>query len=96
MSNDLVVVASASLNTFESCLKAAAALQEGDDKGVITILSRAAAIGITDMQADVLIKALARASGIRGTTIRGTWRTLAAKAATENTKSGDGYGRRAP
>jgi hypothetical protein len=83
MSNDLVVVASASLDTFEDCLKAAAALQEGDDKGVIAILSRAAALWISDIQADVLVKKLAAASGIGRRPITALWKKLAEKAAKE-------------
>jgi hypothetical protein len=81
MSNDVVAVGPpTSLDTYEDCLRAAAALEKGDEAGVRTILSRAAEIGITDMRADVLINVLHRATGIGKNPIKAAWKIFKEKA----------------
>jgi putative DNA primase/helicase len=76
MSNDLIVIE----GTFEGCLRDAHELKKGDDAGVRTILTRAAEIGIDDLQAEVLINVLRDKTGIGKKTIRGAWKVLKEKA----------------
>jgi hypothetical protein len=80
MSNDLVPV-DAPPDTYEDCLRDAQALQEGDEAGVRTILTRAAEIGITDLQADALINALHRSTGIGKRALKAAWKVFWEKAA---------------
>jgi hypothetical protein len=89
MSNDLVVTAPPSLNSYDDCLRAAAALKKGDDKGVIAILSRAAEIGITDLEADFLVKTLAHTTGIGLRPIRASWKKLKDKADAARAKAAE-------
>jgi hypothetical protein len=81
MSNDLILVgAPDSLNTYDDCLRAARALKKGDDKGVITVLTAAAKIGLSGLEEDILIKTLAHATGIGLKPVRKLWETLKKKA----------------
>ena len=43
-------------------IKEALALKPGDDRGVIALLAKAAALGLDEMQADMLIKAINKAT----------------------------------
>jgi hypothetical protein len=97
MSNDLVPVPveepvdddclkADSLNTYDDRLNAARALQKGDEAGLRTILSRAAEIGITETEAEMLIEALHQALKIGTKTIKGAWKKLWEKAAEVRTK----------
>jgi hypothetical protein len=56
-------------------------LQKADEAGLRTILARAAEIGITDLQAEVLIKALHDATGIGKRPIKAAWKIFQEKAA---------------
>jgi hypothetical protein len=87
MSNDLIPVSpvtTSSLNSFEDCVRAAQALKGRDPiertAGILTILTRAAEIGLTDLQAETLIDTLYRAIGHDKRMIRKTWLTLKEKA----------------
>ena len=59
MANDLVPFAPSpklgDLENFADCLKAAKSLQKGDDAGVNTILKRAAELGLSGIQVEMLI-----------------------------------------
>jgi hypothetical protein len=84
MSNDLIPVgAPTSIDTYDDCLKAAQALQEGDEAGLRTVLARAAEMGITDLQAEVLISVLHVATGIGKRPIKAAWRIFKEKAVEE-------------
>jgi hypothetical protein len=54
----------AEIQTFDNCMKAAADLPSGDHAPVVALLARAAAIGLSDLQADVLVKAINKATDI--------------------------------
>ena len=59
MANDLVPFAPSpklgDLENFADCFKAAKSLQKGDDAGVNTILKRAAELGLSGIQVEMLI-----------------------------------------
>jgi hypothetical protein len=80
MRTDLVVVAAeATLDTFEGCIKAAVALKKGDAAGVVALLVKAAAIGLSGLQADMLIKAIAGATDAGRMALRETWAEVQAE-----------------
>jgi Toprim domain len=48
----------AEVQTFDDCMTAAAALEIGDHARVVALLARAATIGLSGLQAEILVKAL--------------------------------------
>ena len=77
---------------FAACMKEARALKPGDDRGVIALLVKAAALGLTALQADMLITAIHKATGFKITTLRGTWKAKRAEAEKEEKAKGRGKG----
>ena len=62
----------AEIQTFDDCMKAAAALASGDHARVVTLLARAAAIGLSGLQTDLLVKAVHKTTDIGIKTLRKT------------------------
>jgi hypothetical protein len=60
----------AEIQTFDDCMKAAAALAAGDHARVVTLLARAAAIGLSGLQTDLLVKAVHKTTDIGIRTLR--------------------------
>jgi hypothetical protein len=90
MNNALVPVSRvtmSSLDTFEDCVRAAQALKGKDPvehaAAILTILTRAAEIGINDTQAETLLNELRRATGHGKISLKKLWQTLKEKAAKE-------------
>jgi hypothetical protein len=80
MRNDLVVIAGeATPDTFEDCVKDAQALKKGDAAAVVALLAKAAAIGLSGIQAEMLLKAIAEATGATLKPLRQTWAKLQAE-----------------
>jgi hypothetical protein len=80
MRNDLVVVAvEAAPDSFEDCIRTAEALKRGDAAGVIEVLTRAAAIDLSRLQTDMLIEAIAKATGVGLKALRQTWAKMQAE-----------------
>jgi hypothetical protein len=74
MSNDLVpIVAASRPENFADLLKAAKSLKPGDAAGVVALFVKVAAVGLSGVQADMLIKAIAKATGAGIKTLRKTW-----------------------
>jgi hypothetical protein len=80
MRNDLVVVAGeATSDTFEGCIKVAQALKKGDAAAVVALLVRADAIGLSRIQVEMLLKAIADATGVTLKPLRKAWAKLQAE-----------------
>jgi hypothetical protein len=62
----------AEIQTFDDCLKTAAVLESGDHARVLALLARAAAIGLSGVQTDILVNAVRKATGIGLKTLRNT------------------------
>jgi len=62
----------AKIQTFNDCMTAAGALESGDRASVMALLGRAAAIGLSSLQADMLVKAVQKTTGIGIKTLRKT------------------------
>ena len=74
MSNDLIaVVVTSRPESFADLIKEAEALTKGDAAGVGALLIKAAAIGLSGIQTDMLIKAIAKATGAGVKTLRLAW-----------------------
>ena len=54
----------AKIQTFDDCMTAAGALESGDHARVMALLARAAAIGLSSLQADMLVKAVQKTTDI--------------------------------
>jgi hypothetical protein len=54
----------AQIQTFNDCMTAAGALESGDYARVMALLGRAAAIGLSSLQADMLVKAVQKTTDI--------------------------------
>ena len=54
----------AQIQTFNDCMTAAGALESGDHARVMALLARAAAIGLSSLQADMLVKAVQKTTDI--------------------------------
>ena len=54
----------AQIQTFNDCMTAAGTLESGDHARVMALLARAAAIGLSSLQADMLVKAVQRTTDI--------------------------------
>jgi hypothetical protein len=64
-------------------IKEALALKLGDDRGVIALLAKAAALGLDEMQADMLIKAINKATKLGLRMMRAAWKVLVERAKAE-------------
>jgi hypothetical protein len=62
----------AEIQTFDDCIKVAASLETADHARVVALLAGAAVIGLSDLQADMLIKAIQKATDIGIRTLRKT------------------------
>ena len=60
----------AEIQTFNDCMKAGAALESADHASVVALLARAAAIGLSGLQTDMLVKAVHKATDIGIKTLR--------------------------
>jgi hypothetical protein len=60
-------------DSFAACLETARMLDPGDDAMVTALLAKAAALGVSDVQADMLIKAMAKATGVGLKALRRAW-----------------------
>jgi hypothetical protein len=78
----------AETQTFDDCMKAAAALATGDHARVVALLARAAAIGLSDLQADMLVKAVHKTTDIGIKTLRKTLANEAEEARLKAWKAG--------
>ena len=54
----------ADIRTFDDCMTAAGTLESGDHARVVALLGRAAAIGLSSLQADMLVKAVQKTTDI--------------------------------
>ena len=62
----------AEIQTFDDCLKTAAELKSGDHARVLALLARAATIGLSGLQTDLLVKAIHKTTDIGIKTLRKT------------------------
>ena len=62
----------AEIQTFDDCMAVAATLESGDHARVVTLLARAAAIGLSGLQTDLLVKAVHKTTDIGIKTLRKT------------------------
>ena len=62
----------AEIQTFDDCLKTAAELKSGDHARVLALLARAATIGLSGLQTDLLVKAVHKTTDIGIKTLRKT------------------------
>ena len=62
----------AEIQTFDDCMTAAGTLDSGDHARVVALLVRAAAIALSSLQADMLVKAVQKMTGIGIKTLRKT------------------------
>jgi hypothetical protein len=83
------------IQTFDSCMKAAAALPSGDHAPVVALLARAAAIGLTSLQIDMLVHAVHKATDIGIRTIRKNLADETEEARSKAWKAGSGGARAA-
>jgi hypothetical protein len=80
MRTDLVVITGeATSDTFEECIKVAQALKKGDAAAVMALLAKAAAIGLSAIQAEMLLNAIAEATGATLRPLRKAWAKLQAE-----------------
>jgi hypothetical protein len=91
MANALVPIAPSpklrGLKTFEDCLKAAKSLQKGDDAGVNTILKRAAELGLSGVQVEMLIVEIHARTKNSKTTLKAAFKAFEKKVAEEKAKA---------
>jgi hypothetical protein len=82
---DLAVAAEeeAKSPAFAEVIKAAKALEKGDDTGAINIMAKAAMMHPTPIQTDVLLKAIHKATGIGMRVLRAGWETIVERAEKE-------------
>ena len=59
--------------SFKALMEEARKLEPGDDTGVIALLVKAAALHLSEIQADFLLKAIRTATGMGLKTLRKTW-----------------------
>ena len=69
-------------------LREAKALKLGDDKGVITLLAKAAAAGLDDLQSDAVIKAIHKSNKLGIRMLRAGWKVLVERAEKEAWEAG--------
>ena len=69
-------------------LREAKALKLGDDKGVIALLAKAAALKLDDLQADALIKTIHKATKLGVRMMRAAWKVLVERAKKEAWEAG--------
>jgi hypothetical protein len=99
MSNELAPTAKATsnLNSFADCMRAAGALQANHVDSILMILSRAAAIGISDLEANALINELHRTTGVGKRQIKKSWDKYKEDADAERAaKAAEEYARHGP
>jgi hypothetical protein len=73
------IAGEATSDTFEDCIKVAQALKKGDAAAVMALLVKAAAIGLSGIQAEMLLKAITEATGATLKPLREAWAKLQAE-----------------
>ena len=68
---------------FAKLIEKARALEKGDDRGAIDIMTKAAVMHLSTIQVDVLLKAIHKASGIGMRALRAGWKTILERAEKE-------------
>jgi hypothetical protein len=56
--------------TFGDCIREAKALKEDDVLGACRLIKTAAAMGVDDLEAEVLLKEISKSTGLRMTSLR--------------------------
>jgi hypothetical protein len=77
VSNELIASAAP---TFYDCIREAKALKKDDALGAYRLVKAAAAMGVDDLEVDVLLKEISRSTGLRMASLRNAWAKTRTKA----------------